>query len=68
VTYVTLIELTLQLVTVKIITITPPMFVKNVLTNVLNVLVLNLLVTLVPLTDKTNQLVIAQLEPMMSQK
>jgi hypothetical protein len=61
-------ELTLQLVTVLITSITPPTLVKNVLTNVPNVLVLNLLVTLVPLIELTNQLVTVQLDIMISQK
>jgi hypothetical protein len=61
-------ELTLQLVTVQIISITLLTLVKNVLTNVPNVLVLDLLVTLVPLTESVNQLVTVQLDTMISQK
>jgi hypothetical protein len=61
-------ELTHQPVTVLITSITPPTPVKNVLTNVPNVLVLKLLVTLVPLTELTNHLVTVQLDIMISQK
>jgi hypothetical protein len=61
-------ELNPQPVDVQTTGITLPTLVKNVLTNVLYVLVLELNVILVPLTELTNQLVTVQSELMMSQK
>jgi hypothetical protein len=65
VSFVVKTELTLQLVTVQITSITPPTNVKNVLTNVLTVLVLVSLVILVPKTESTNLLVIVLQDSMM---
>jgi hypothetical protein len=68
VSYVEKTELTHLNVYVLIISITLLTLVKNVLINVPNVLVLDLLVTHVPLTESVNQLVIVQLDTMISQK
>jgi hypothetical protein len=68
VSYVEKTELTHLNVYVLIISITLLTLVKNVLINVPNVLVLDLLVTLVPLTESVNQLVTVQLDTMISQK
>jgi hypothetical protein len=62
VTYVLKTELTLHFVTAQITSITPPTPVKNAHTNVLTVLDSNPIVTHVPLTESTNQIVDAQLD------